>query len=317
MGEDWTGTQQLMRSVLSSDIPLLQTVNDGLLSRSGKQLRPMVCLLAARVCSDNGRAGSDSVRYAAASEILHNATLIHDDVADESPERRGVPTVASVLGSSSAVLLGDFWLSKAVTTVLSAQEHEGVLSLFSKTLCDLSEGEMLQLQNAESALTDEESYLRVIYCKTASLFETACVSGGYSVKASAEKISAIRQYARALGYAFQLKDDILDYSGDEKLGKPTGSDLKERKITLPLLGAMKNVPARESELRRMVKEIPSHPEYCDDLRNFVLGNGGLEYASSKLENFITEAVKSLDIFENSPQKDYLVKIARFNAFRTV
>lgn len=315
LSEDWVRTNDLIRSSLSSDIKLLSHVNEGILSRSGKQLRPMVCLLMARACNKADKLPQDSIRFAAASEILHNATLIHDDVADESLERRGMPTLATLIGPSSAVLVGDFWLSKAVSIVLGADDFQGVEDLFSKTLSDLAEGEMLQLQNASTAATTLDDYLRVIWCKTASLFETACLSGAFSVKATQEQMNAAKAYSSALGTAFQIKDDILDYSGGEALGKPMGIDIKERKITLPLLGAFANCPSREAEMRRLVMEISSKPQNCELIKNFVLVNGGVDYASHVLDSYVQKAVDALEGFAPSYSRDCLEFIARYNSFR--
>ncbi len=303
----------LIRSSLHSDVCLLEQTNEAIVSHSGKMLRPLISLLIARAL---GTPGDDSLRYAAAVELLHNATLMHDDVADESSERRGRPTVSATLGSSAAVLVGDFWLARAVEMVLSSERYAEVVGFFSKTLTDLAEGEMLQLEKASGADTCEEDYYRIIRCKTASLFETAGVTAAYSVNAPEEYVRAAREYASEFGTAFQIKDDILDYAGTDELGKPVGVDLKERKITLPLLGALR--PLRDdSEWRRMIREIPSHPEYCSRIRDFVLSGGGIEYASARLEEHILRAVEALAPVPPSPAKDALVEIAHFNAFRQV
>ncbi len=303
----------LIRSSLHSDVGLLEQTNEGLVSHSGKMLRPLISLLTSRAL---GFPGEDSLRYAAAVELLHNATLLHDDVADESSERRGCPTVSALLGPSAAVLVGDFWLARAVEMVLYSEHYTKVVRFFSRTLTDLAEGEMLQLEKAASADTVEEDYYRIIRCKTASLFETAGVTAAYSVNAPDEYVRAAREYAAEFGTAFQIKDDILDYAGTDELGKPVGVDLRERKITLPLLGALRSV-RDESEWRRMIREIPSHPEYCPKIHGFVLSRGGIEYASSRLEEHILRAVEALAPLPDSPAKDALVEIARFNAFREV
>lgn len=274
----------------------------------------MVCMLVARMC---GGINEATLRYAAAAEILHNATLMHDDVVDKSEKRRGAPTLASLIGPTAAVLVGDFWLAKAVELVVKKDSNNLVINQFSKTLRDLSEGEMLQLQNAGNCCTTEEDYLKVIYCKTGSLFETSCICGALSVGADDSMIEAVRKYSVALGNAFQIKDDILDYVGDNKLGKPVGADLLEQKITLPLIGAMKNAPEKEEQIRSMVREIPSKPELVARIQKFVSENNGVQWAAERLNEFISDAERALDGFEDSPQKDYLVQIARYNAFRTV
>lgn len=318
LGQDWVSVQERISSVLQSDISLLNATNRSILSNSGKQMRPALSLLMARACSDGGGSSSDAtVRYAAASELLHNATLLHDDVADDSDQRRGVPTVMSLMGPSVSVLVGDYWLVKAMELILGTAESDNkVIKVFSKTLSDLAEGEMLQLQKAQSGDTDENDYLRIIYNKTASLFEAACVSGAISVNAPAEYEQAARDYAVALGLAFQIKDDILDYAGTDSVGKPLGVDILEQKITMPLLGAFANVSgAEEAEVRAMVKDIADHPEHRDEVVEFVKRNAGLDYAVQKLDHYVSQAVRALAVLPQSGERELLEQLAYYTAER--
>ena len=298
---------------LHTDVALLEDVNGQVFAHSGKMLRPLISLLVAKAL---GEPNDDSLHYAAASELLHNATLMHDDVADESSERRGAPTVSAMLGPSAAVLVGDFWLAKAVETVFVTERFSRVVKFFSDTLSDLAEGEMYQLEKASSADTTEEDYFRIIQCKTASLFVAAAVSGACSVDAPEELQEAAKAYATALGTAFQIKDDILDYAGTGELGKPVGMDLKEQKITLPLIGALSTLED-ESPVRDKILHIHEHPEYCGQLHSFVIERGGIEYAAARLQEYIDKAVDALRPVPDSPARDALVEIARFNAFRQV
>lgn len=315
LGQDWLSVQERIASALESDISLLNSTNASILSQSGKQLRPMLALMFARACT--GRATDAGIRYAAAAELLHNATLLHDDVADGSELRRGKPTVMSLMGPSVSVLVGDYWLVKAMELILQDSDTDTTaIRIFSKTLSDLAEGEMLQLQKAQSGDTDEKDYLRIIYNKTASLFEAACVSAAISAGVSEDVVKAARGYAVALGLAFQIKDDILDYSGTESVGKPLGVDILEQKITLPLLGALNNVSGqKQAEVRGMVKDIVGRPELRDDIVSFVKENGGLEYAKARLEGYVNEAVHALDILPDSREKECLVELARYTAIR--
>ena len=314
LGADWTAFETLFREALLSDVPLLNKLNESVLSNSGKQLRPMMALLTARACS--GACKSDSYSYAAVSEVLHNATLIHDDVADESTLRRGKPTLSSLMGPTVAVLVGDYWLARAVSLIIGTAHQMEVTSLFSKTLSDLAEGEMLQLQKAADADTAEEDYLRIVFCKTASLFEATCVSAALSVDASGEQCEAVRRYAVATGMAFQIRDDIFDYWDEANIGKPVGIDLKEQKITMPLLGALRNSsPSEDERIRRMIREIPEHPEYCGQIHAFVLENGGVEYASDRLNEYIDEAVGALKRLPASDDRDILERLVKYNAVR--
>ncbi len=316
LGQDWKDTDALIRSSLESDISLLNATNKAILDHSGKQLRPIVSLLVARACG-GGRVNADSVRYAAAAELLHNATLLHDDVADSSCERRGAPTVMAILGGPASVLLGDFWLVKALENILASSANcNEVIRIFAGTLSSLAEGEMLQLQKASSGDTVEEDYYRIIYSKTASLFEAAFVSAAISVNAPADWIEAVRDYAVSLGIAFQIKDDIFDYSDGKKIGKPVGIDLEEQKITLPLLGALAAAsPERAKQIRGMVLDILEHPEYKEEIVGFVKEGKGIEYAVSRLEDYVSKAVDALAVLPDSKEKDYLVKIAGFIAYR--
>lgn len=316
IGAEWTAVIECISSALKSDIALLNSTNDTILSHSGKQMRPLLALLLARACS-GGKSTEATIRYAASAELLHNATLLHDDVADDSEQRRGVPTIMSLMGPAVSVLVGDYWLVKAMELILGEGEGDTrVIRIFSKTLSDLAEGEMLQLQKAQNGDTDQNDYLRIIYNKTASLFEAACLSAAVSVKASKEYEKAAKDYSVALGLAFQIKDDILDYDGTESVGKPLGVDILEQKITMPLLGAMANAgEAEEKRIRGLVKDIVGHPEYRDEIVTFVKQNGGLDYAAKELDRYVDDAVKALEVLPESFEKECLKELAYFTAKR--
>lgn len=317
LAQDWLAVTGMISSSLQSDIELLNKTNDAILSSAGKQIRPMMAVLFARACS-GGRITEASVRYATAAELLHNATLLHDDVADNSDKRRGVPTIRSLMGPSVSVLVGDYWLVKAMEMILGGGKGDvEAIRIFSKTLSDLAEGEMLQLQKAQGADTSLEDYMRIIYSKTASLFEATCMAAALSVSSSDIITDAVRSYAVAIGLAFQIKDDILDYAGTESVGKPLGVDLLEQKITIPLIGAMQNAGERESILiRNKVRGIVEHPEYREEIVEFVRINKGLEYAETILIKHIEEAVKSLDVLPDSYEKDCLKELAFYVSRRS-
>lgn len=316
LGSDWESVQERINDSLRSDISLLNSTNGSILSNAGKQMRPLLALLVARACSGNGITEA-TVRYAAASELLHNATLLHDDVADNSVQRRGVPTIMSLMGPSVSVLVGDYWLVKAMELILSTSDSDHrVIKIFSKTLSDLAEGEMLQLQKAQCGDTGIDDYLRIIYNKTASLFEAACVSAAVSVGASEIYCRAARDYAVALGLAFQIKDDILDYEGTESVGKPLGVDILEQKITMPLLGAFRNASEQEGvRVRELVRDIAAHPEYRSEIVSFVHENHGLEYAVSELDRYVGQAVEALTVLPECREKSLLQELAYFTAKR--
>ena len=317
LGADWAAVKECIGSALESDIDLLNSTNSMILSHSGKQMRPMLSLLMAKACS-GGQLPESAIRYAAAAELLHNATLLHDDVADGSDKRRGKPTIMSIMGPSVSVLVGDYWLVKAMELILGSSDDNvsEVLGIFAKTLSDLAEGEMLQLQKAQKGDTVEADYLRIIYNKTASLFEASCVSAAISVKASDEMTKAARDFSVALGLAFQIKDDILDYSGTEAVGKPLGADILEQKMTMPLLGALTNVSEEmQTEVRGWIRDIVGKPELRDDIVAFVKENDGIGYAVQQLNRYVDDAVAALAVLPDSEYKASLVELAHFTADR--
>ena len=314
--EDLDKVNKLMGSSLSTDIELLDKTNRAILLHNGKQVRPVLTLLVARACS-GGFTTDDTIKYAAAVELLHNATLLHDDVADDSPVRRGVPTVMSILGGRASVLLGDYWLVKGMENILASRNSSNkVIRIFASTLTDLAEGELLQLQKAETGDTLEKDYYRIIYDKTASLFVASATAGAISVSATEEKISAARTYAKCLGVAFQIRDDIFDYEENAEIGKPVGLDLKERKITLPLLGALaKAGEERGREIRRKLCRIDDHPEYGGEIIEFVKSEGGIEYARKRLYEYVDNARIALRPFGSLQEVEMLGEIAEFTADR--
>lgn len=311
LGPDWTEVGALMRSALESDIRLLNETNEAILSHGGKMLRPAMSLLVSRALggelTDGGR------KVAAASELLHNATLLHDDVADGSRERRGAPTTSSLWGDRAAVLIGDYWLVKAVDLILDCGERSAeVIRIFAKTLSDLASGEMLQLQKAIEGDTTRADYLRIIYSKTASLFEASCVSAALCAGAPDSLVEAAREYGVSVGIAFQIKDDILDYTATDALGKPVGVDLREKKITLPLLGALSRVDdARNRLVRQMVCKIDTHPEYDGQIRAFVREEEGIACAEAVLKEYIAKAKEALRAFPAGEAVELLSALADF------
>jgi len=307
---------RLMRERLGSEISLLDAINVSLMDQGGKRMRPMLALLVAGAC---GSVGPDPVRVAAAAELFHNATLLHDDVVDGSDERRGKPTVRAVLNGPASVLIGDFWLVQGMEAILSLSQYsERIVRIFAKTLSDLAEGEMLQLQKTERCDTTEEDYFRIIYSKTASLFEATAVSAAIAAGASEERSAAAGAFARNLGMAFQIRDDMLDYAGDETLGKPVGIDILEQKITMPLLGALASVtPEEEEAVRAKIRRIVDEPALAEDIRAFVRERRGLDAAAATLDRFTADAVSSLSAFPESKEKSYLAELARYVGERTL
>ena len=300
-------------AALRSDIELLDSTNRSLREHPGKMMRPMLALLVAEAAGQ-ATPPEDTYRYAAATELLHNATLLHDDVVDGATERRGMPTVASLLGGSAAVLIGDYWLQKCLRLILGARrETDRVLRLFAQTLGHLTEGELLQMQKATSGDTTQADYLRIIYGKTASLFESTALSAAISVGADENVIRAMGDFAVQLGLAFQIKDDIFDYSdASEALGKPVGIDLLEQKITQPLLCALEQVPeAEQKRMRGLVARIADDPSLAAEVSAFVKEHDGVSLAITEMEKHVEMGISYLHVLPESKDKEYLEKLARF------
>lgn len=313
LGQSWSDFQDLFAGSLRSDIPLLDKANAYMLGHGGKKLRPTFTLLVAQALG--GPCNGSVIRCAAASELLHTATLLHDDVADNAPTRRGAPTVMALYSPTTAVLLGDFWLSRAMDLIIDHPDKR-VLKIFSKCLGDLARGEMLQLEKARRADATEEDYGRIIYCKTTSLFEAAIVSAACSVGAGENEIESCRSYAYHIGQSFQMMDDILDYSPELSIGKPTGHDILEKKITLPLFGLFANAPKSVSrEIRRRMLD-PDERLSADAIA-LVKQYDGLGYARERLDREIALAVSALVPLPESESKTYLEKMAALMAVRTV
>lgn len=316
LGKEWTDLRSYIREILDSEIGLLNRINEHLFLSSGKMLRPLLSLLVSRACGANNP--SVSLVCAAASEMIHTATLLHDDVVDESMYRRGKMTVNALFSPGASLLMGDFWLARAIKLIVSHKCEYRIISLFSQTIEDLSEGEMLQMQRAEDCDTTFEDYREIIFRKTASLFIAAMCTVAVAEGQSDEVVEGVREFAYKLGLCFQMRDDILDYSSTATDGKDVGSDLAERKITIPLLCAFENCPEREEEIRSLIREIDvtkgadqtRNTEIIKNVRQYVLDNHGVQSAKSRLNGYISESVDSLGILPDTPFRGYIASIAK-------
>ena len=312
LGQDWQAFQDCFAACIRSDIPLLDEANRYLLEHGGKKLRPTFTLLIAQALK--GACNEHVVRCAAASELLHTATLLHDDVADNSPVRRGAPTVMALYSSSTAVLIGDFWLSRAVDLIVDHPDKR-VIKIFSKCLGDLARGEMLQLERAQDGDTTEDDYRQIIYCKTTSLFEAAIVSAAFSAGASDAEIDCCRRYAYHIGQSFQMMDDILDYSPELSIGKPTGQDIMERKITLPLFMLFRRAPEPEVQAIRNRMKNPD-AALVEEILEKVRKYDALAEARLQLDAQVRQAVEALSPLPDSEARSYLIALAGQMALRT-
>ena len=319
LGNDWIAFNELFRQSLRSEMLLLNQINAYVLKNSGKQLRPILALLIGRAIS--GVCNDKVLRCAVATELVHTATLLHDDVADNSPTRRGSATVMSLYSPTASVLVGDFWLSRGIDLILSKCDND-VIGYFSRCLADLAEGEMLQLEKASSLDATEEDYNTIIFRKTASLFKASMMSAAHSADASAVQMEAVASYSFHIGMAFQMMDDIFDYSPRLNTGKPVGVDILEKKFTLPFFGFLRNAPSEiSSKFVERMRFLDAHSvedekqALARDAIELVERYEGLDYAYDRLEQEINKAVTSLSVIDDSPARDYLVAFARYMSVR--
>ena len=298
----------IITDTLRSNTPLMNTIVERYLLEKGKQLRPLLALLSARLF---GGVNECALYAAAAVEMLHNASLIHDDVIDQASERRGVATINSIWDNHVAVLVGDYF----VTGALRCAVHTGdsrILNELATMGGDLSLGEIDQVSHAQSRDIDEATYMRIIEQKTASLFECCVAVGGYAVGASEQHIDLLRRYARLLGVAFQIKDDTFDYYNDPVVGKPTGNDLREGKITLPLISALNDADRPEhEEMNALAHKEQFTEDDIEQLVEFAKRAGGIDYARRVMEQLYNEAMTVLAQLDESDTLDALRSIFRY------
>ena len=316
LGSDFEQYRQTLSLAIHSDEPYLEAINRYVLGRRGKEIRPVLSLLAGRCC---GSLTPASYYCAAASEMLHTATLMHDDVADAASMRRGALSVAAMFSPAAAVLTGDFWLSRSLH-LLSAHCSPAIIDCFAESVRRMSEGELLQMDKADRLDTTEKDYYGIIYGKTAALFVASVKSAAMAVGAGEKTTKALVDYAENLGLAFQIRDDIFDYSPDLKTGKSSGADIKERKITLPLIGALANAPQKAPYIISRIGKIESvfaekiteaEKEIIAEVTAFTRENGGIEYAQQSLERHIDTAKKALDVIPASADRDMLTGFAEY------
>jgi octaprenyl-diphosphate synthase len=299
---------------LSTDNPLLLSVNDYVLQKSGKQLRPMLVLLTAKLC---GEVNQSTIFGALSLELLHTASLIHDDVVDDTLERRGKPSVNARWTNKIAILSGDYILSKSLGCATKT-DNLPILKSIANIGMQLSDGELLQLVNAQFSETAEANYFTIIRKKTALLFSTCTEVGGLSVNADEESLVHLRNFGEYLGICFQIKDDVFDYSENLKIGKPTGNDIRDGKVTLPLIYALLNTQGVEREnVLSIIEKKDFTLENIQFITRFALQNGGVEYALERMESFKNKAIEELNGFADSDVKISLIKCAEYTASREI
>jgi len=288
---------------MTSKVALLNRITYYIVNRKGKQMRPMFVFLTAKLVN-NGEVNERTYRGASVIELIHTASLVHDDVVDESYKRRGFFSINALWKNKIAVLVGDYLLSKGM--LLSVEHGDfDLLKIISVAIREISEGELLQLEKARRLDIDETVYYEIIRQKTATLIAACCSLGACSVQPDSAHVETFRKFGELCGMAFQIKDDLFDY-GETQIGKPTGIDIKEQKMTLPLIYALNN--ATKKEKRWLINSIKNHnrdKKRVKEVIQFVKDKGGLEYAESKMHAYQDEALQLLQTYPDSPYKEAL------------
>ncbi len=289
----------LFKESMKSKVGLVDLVANYILRQKGKKVRPLLVLLSAKI---SGGISERAYRGAVLVELLHTATLVHDDVVDNADKRRNFWSINAVFKNKIAVLMGDYLLSRGLMLAVDGKDYD-FLGVVTEAVKRMSEGELLQIQKTRKLDIDEETYFKVISDKTASLLETCCQIGAMSSSDNPEYHKAMKDFGSSIGIAFQIRDDILDFEGNSSLiGKPVGGDIKEKKITLPLIYAMNQVSKREaSEIKKLIKN-SDKKENIKPIIEFVRKNKGIEYAVKTSNEYSIKAKKALNIYPDSPAK---------------
>ena len=299
------------REAVKSRVALLDRIMQYIVKRKGKQLRPMFVLLCARL---GGEINDSSYRAASLVELLHTATLVHDDVVDEANERRGYFSINALWKNKIAVLVGDYLLSKGLLLSLNNKDHE-VLRILSEAVRQMSEGELLQIEKARNLNLNESVYYEIINGKTASLLASACAAGASTTFENPIQVEKLRSFGEKVGMAFQIKDDLFDY-GNANVGKPTGNDIKEKKLTLPLIYTLNNCSASlKKQLIYIIKNENTNKEKVQFVIDNVVAVGGIKYATEKMENFRDEAMAILHAFPDSNIRQALEELVLYTTDR--
>ena len=292
--------EQKFQLSMASKVALLNRITHYIVNRKGKQMRPMFVFLVAKMMN-NGEVSERTYRGASVIELIHTATLVHDDVVDDSNRRRGFFSINALWKNKIAVLIGDFLLSKGLLLSIDNNDFD-LLKIISVAVREMSEGELLQIEKARQLDITEDIYYEIIRQKTATLIAACCSLGAASVKPNSPEVEAMRKFGELIGMAFQIKDDLFDY-GKQAIGKPTGIDIKEQKMTLPLIYVLNNCTKKEKAwLINSVKNHNKDKKRVNEVIAFVKDRGGLDYAVSKMKAFQEEALILLAKYPESPYR---------------
>ena len=301
--------EKKFRLSMSSKVALLNRITHYIVNRKGKQMRPMFVFLSAKMVS-NGQLSERTYRGASVIELIHTATLVHDDVVDDSNQRRSFFSINALWKNKIAVLVGDFLLSKGLLVCIDNNDFD-LLKIISVAVREMSEGELLQIEKARTLDITEEVYYDIIRQKTATLIAACCSLGAASVKPNSNDIEILRKFGELIGMAFQIKDDLFDY-GTRKIGKPTGIDIKEQKMTLPLIYTINNCTTKERNwIVNSIKRHNKDQRRVKELIELVKNKGGLDYAVEKMKYFQSEAIKLIKNYPESHYKDALVMMVNY------
>jgi len=303
--------EKVFKESVKSHVSLLDTIMRYIVKRKGKQLRPMFVLLSAKL---TGEINDKTYRAASLVELLHTATLVHDDVVDESYERRGFFSINALWKNKIAVLVGDYLLSKGLLLSLDNDDFE-ILKILSHAVKQMSEGELLQIEKARNLNLQEDTYFEIIKNKTASLLASSCAAGAYSTSQDQLATAKLKQFGEWVGIAFQIKDDLFDY-GNEDVGKPTGNDIREKKLTLPLIYTLNNCsPALKKSLIYIIKNENRRKEKVSEVIDAVKKSGGIAYSQQKMEAYRDKALQLLYEFEHSEVRQTMEELVRYTTDR--
>ena len=301
----------VFKNALKSNTPMLNRMMQYIVKTKGKQLRPLFVLLSAKLC---GNINETTYRAAALVELLHTATLVHDDVVDEAYERRGFLSIPALWKTKASVLSGDYLLAKGLLLSLENKDFR-VLELLSDAVRRMSEGELLQLQKSRLLNITEEDYFTIISNKTASLLASACAAGAYTANQNDQHVELLRNVGEYTGIAFQIKDDLVDYGTDD-VGKPTGNDIREKKLTLPLIFTLKTCSKEtRRDLINTIKNKNKDQGSIKAVIDEVTKAGGIQYATEKMEHYKQKALEILENFPSSPEKNALAELVTFTTER--
>ena len=296
------------KSSLKTRVPLLDKIMHYIIKRKGKQMRPMFVFLCAKIFNNTKES-----TYTAASliELLHTATLVHDDVIDEANFRRGVFSINALWKNKVSVLVGDFLLSRGLLLAVEKEEF-GLLKIVSKAVKEMSEGELLQIEKTRKLNITEDIYFDIIRKKTAALISACCESGAASSGTSEENINLMKKFGEKVGIAFQIKDDLFDYNQSPLIGKPTGLDIREKKMTLPLIYTLNNISKQEKRfIINTIKNDSKNSKKIERIILLVKENKGLEFAEEKMNDYYNEALSFLEKIKDSEAKTSLIELVKY------